>query len=175
MIALRVLSGIAGVSLVIATLMSAVRTVILPRGVPVRLSRRVFRFMRILFEFRVGKDASYLRRDRVFALYAPITLLMLLVTWLLLTFTGYTLVFVAVGTESISDAVTTSGSALLTLGLHHPESMGATLVSFTEAAVGFILLALLISYLPTLYRVSPGGRRPSWRSRPAPDRRRRRP
>jgi hypothetical protein len=152
-IALRVLAGIAGVSIVIATLMSAVRTVILPRGVPVRLSRRVFRFMRVLFEFRVGKDASYLRRDRVFALYAPITLLMLLVTWLLLSFAGYTLVFVAVGTDSITDAVTTSGSALLTLGLHHPESMGATLISFTEATVGFLLLALLISYLPTLYNV----------------------
>lgn len=153
MIALRVLAGLVGAFVVLATLMSAVRTVILPRGVPVRLSRRVFRVMRVLFEFRVGKDASYLRRDRVFALYAPLTLLMLLVTWMVVSFAGYTLVFVAVGTESLADAITTSGSALLTLGLHHPDSLEATIISFTEATLGFVLLALLISYLPTLYGV----------------------
>lgn len=153
MIALRVLAGIAGVSIILATLMSAVRTVILPRGVPVRLGRRVFRIMGALFEFRVGKDASYRRRDRIFALYAPVTLLVLLVTWLTLTFVGYTLVFVAIGIDPLRDAATVSGSALLTLGLVHPDAIGATLISFTAAAVGFILLALLISYLPTLYAV----------------------
>jgi hypothetical protein len=152
-IALRVLAGVSGGVVVIATLMSAVRTVILPRGVPVRLGRHVFRAMRKLFELRVGKDASYHRRDRVFALYAPVTLLVLLVTWLTLSLAGYLLVFVAIGTTSLADAATASGSALLTLGLHHPESIGATIVSFTEAAIGFILLALLISYLPTIYGV----------------------
>lgn len=153
MIALRILAGLAGVFIILATLMSAVRTVILPRGVPVRLGRRVFRTMRALFEFRVGRDASYLRRDRVFALYAPVTLLVLLVAWMTLEFVGYALVFVAVGIDSLRDAATASGSALLTLGLIHPASIAATLVSFTAAAVGFILLALLISYLPTLYGV----------------------
>ena len=153
LIALRVLATIAGVFIILATLMSAVRTVILPRGVPVRLGRRVFRGMRVLFDLRVGRDASYLRRDRIFALYAPVTLLVLLVAWLTLEFVGYTLVYVGVGITPFRDALTASGSALLTLGLVHPESIGATLVSFTEAAVGFILLALLISYLPTLYGV----------------------
>ena len=122
MIALRVAATIAGVAVILATLMSAVRTVILPRGVPVRLGRRVFRVMRVLFELRVGKDASYERRDRIFALYAPITLLMLLVTWLSLEFVGYTAVYFGIGIKPFRDAVTASGSALLTLGLVHPES-----------------------------------------------------
>jgi len=152
-IALRVLAGIAGFFIIVATLMSAVRTVILPRGVPVRLGRRVFRTMRVLFDLRVGKDASYLRRDRIFALYAPVSLLALLVVWLTFEFVAYTLVFYSVGIKPFREALTASGSALLTLGLVHPESLAGTLVSFTGAAVGFILLALLISYLPTLYGV----------------------
>jgi hypothetical protein len=152
-IALRVLAVLAGALIVLATLASAVRTVVLPRGVPVRLSRRVFRMMRWIFELRVGRDASYEHRDRIFALYAPVTLLMLMITWLALAFTGYTLVYLGIGIDPLRDAITVSGSALLTLGLIHPEDFGATLVSFTEAAVGFIVLALLIAYLPTLYGV----------------------
>jgi hypothetical protein len=153
MIVLRVLAAASGVFLILATLMSAVRTVILPRGVPVRLGRAVFRTMRLLFELRVGSDASYERRDRIFALYAPLTLLVLTVVWLTLVFIGYTLVYIGIGIDPPREAMTVSGSALLTLGLIHPEEFGATLVSFTEAAVGFLVLALLISYLPTLYGV----------------------
>ncbi len=153
MIALRVLAVLAGVFVILATLMSAVRTVMLPRGVPVRLGRRVFRTTRWLFDLRVGRDASYEHRDRIFALYAPVTLVVLIVTWLVLEFVGYTLVYLGIGIDPLREAMTVSGSALLTLGLIHPEELGATLVSFTEAAVGFIVLALLISYLPTLYGV----------------------
>src|SRR5918996_3335393 len=105
MIALRVLAVVAGVVVILSTLMSAVRTVIVPRGVPVRLGRRVFRLMRWLFELRVGRDASYARRDRIFALYAPITLMVLLITWLALEFIGYTLVYLGIGIDPIKEAV----------------------------------------------------------------------
>jgi hypothetical protein len=152
-IVLRVVAGLAGVTIILSTLMSAVRTVMLPRGVPVRLGRRVFLTMRWLFELRVGKDASYAHRDQVFALYAPLTLLVLIIAWLALEFAGYSLVYYAIGIEPFREAIVVSGSALLTLGLIHPEQFGATIVSFTEATVGFIVLALLISYLPTLYGV----------------------
>ena len=120
---------------------------------PVRLTRGVFRAMRWLFEVRVGRDASYIHRDRIFAVFGPITLLVLLVVWLTLCFAGYALVYIGLGAESLKEAVTESGSALLTLGIVHPGDTGATLVGFTEATVGFILLALLISYLPTIYGV----------------------
>ena len=153
MIALRALSVVAGVFIILATLMSAVRTVIVPRAVPVRLARRTFRAMRWIYELRVGRDASYVRRDRIFALYAPTTLLVLLLVWVTLEFVGYTFVYLGLNVTPLSHAVTVSGSALLTLGLVHPEALGPTIVSFTQAAVGLILLALLIAYLPTLYGV----------------------
>src|SRR5687767_12660782 len=120
--------------------MSAVRTVVVPRGVPVRLGRRVFRATRWLFELRVGRDASYARRDRIFALYAPITLMVLLITWLALEFVGYTLVYLGIGIDPIKEAVEVSGSSLFTLGFSHPETLGPEIVSFTQAAVGLILL-----------------------------------
>ena len=153
MIALRALAVIAGTFIVLATLMSAVRTVIVPRGVPVRLTRRVFRTMRWLFELRVGRGASYARRDRVFALYAPVTLLVLLFTWMSLVFIGYTLVFLGIGVDPIREAVEVSGSSLFTLGFSHPDALGPTIVAFTQAAVGLIMLTLLIAYLPMLYGV----------------------
>ena len=152
MIALRVLAVVAGVVVILATLMSAVRTVIVPRGVPVRLGRRVFRTMRWLFELRVGRDASYARRDRIFALYAPVTLLVLLVTWIVLEFLGYTLVYLGIGL-SVRDAFEVSGSSLFTLGFSRPDLVGPTIVAFTQAAIGLILLTLLIAYLPMLYGV----------------------
>src|SRR5437867_1701952 len=116
--------------------MSAVRTVIVPRGVPVRLGRRVFRTMRWFFELRVGRDASYARRDRIFALYAPVTLLVLLLTWIALEFIGYSLVFLGIGVDPIRRAVEVSGSSLFTLGFSHPDTLGATITAFTEATVG---------------------------------------
>jgi hypothetical protein len=152
-IALRVLAVVAGVAVILATLMSAVRTVIVPRGVPVRLTRRVFRAMRSLFELRVGRDASYARRDRVFALYAPFTLLVLLLSWLVLEFVGYTLVYLGIGLDGLTHALEVSGSSLFTLGFSHPPDVGAEAVAFTEAAVGLLPLTLLIAYLPMLYGV----------------------
>ncbi len=153
MIALRLLAVVAGVFIILATLMSAVRTVIVPRGVPVRLGRRVFRVMRWIFELRVGRDASYVRRDRIFALYAPVTLLVLLITWMVLEYLGYTLVYLGIGIEPVSEAFEVSGSSLFTLGFSHPDDLAPTLVAFTQAAVGLLLLTLLIAYLPMLYGV----------------------
>jgi hypothetical protein len=43
----------AGASIVVAVFLSAVSTVVVPRGVPVRLTRAVFLVMRRLFESRV--------------------------------------------------------------------------------------------------------------------------
>jgi len=93
---------IAGAVLVAATLMSEVRTVMLPRGVPVRVGRAVFRTTRRLFALRVGPRAPYERRDRIMALAAPVGLLALLLSWLLLFFGAYTLMFYALGVRPMS-------------------------------------------------------------------------
>ncbi|HYT78915.1 MAG TPA: hypothetical protein VEQ37_06615 [Actinomycetota bacterium] len=140
-----------GALMVIATFGSAVRTVILPRGIPAKLGRVVFISMRSLFRLRIGRNASYERRDRVMAAYAPTSLLMLLVVWISLVLVGYTGMFWGVGSRSVRQAFTLSGSAILTLGFERPPDIPATVLAFSEAALGLILLAMLITYLPSIY------------------------
>src|SRR5439155_19720204 len=141
----------AGALVVYATIGSAVRTVILPRGVPARLARLVFVPMRDLFRLRAGPSASYERRDRVMALYAPVSLLVLLATWVVLVGSGYTAMFWGLGGRSLRTAITISGSSIFTLGFSAPSDLPARGLAFSEAAIGLVLLAMLITYLPSIY------------------------
>src|SRR5207249_11991692 len=88
-IAVRVVVFLLGAAMVVATFGSAIRTVVLPRGVPATLGRVVFRGLRVVFELRARPSHSYSRRDRVMAMYAPVGLLALLATWMALTLAGY--------------------------------------------------------------------------------------
>lgn len=49
MVALKVLAFVFGMAVVVQTLLSAILTFVLPRGVPVRLTGAVFRILRIGF------------------------------------------------------------------------------------------------------------------------------
>ncbi len=155
MIALRVLAVIIGVLLIGLALASTLRSVVLPRGVPSKIARTVFLVMRWVFEVRMGRAASYERRDAVMALYGPIALLSLLVVWLAMIMLGYALVFLGTSWSIYAGhpflALEESGSSLFTLGFLAPPGVRSSLISFSEAAIGMSQLALLISYLPTLY------------------------
>jgi hypothetical protein len=148
----RVVVLLLGVFVVLATFGSAVRTVVIPRGVPARIGRFVFLNMRRVFRLRARPGRSYEDRDRVMALYAPVSLLVLLLVWETAVFFGYMLIFWALG-QSLADAFVLSGSSVLTLGFAAPPSLPNAGVAYTEAAVGLILLALLITYLPSIYGV----------------------
>jgi len=150
-IVLRVLAFPAGVALVVATLGSAIRTVILPRGVPAHLTRTVFISLRWVFELRTGRLASYERRDRILAYFGPFGMLALLATWLVLVFWGFALMFWGLNGGSLYDAMVLSGSSLLTLGFATHEGLTNVFLTLSEAALGLVLLALLITYLPTVY------------------------
>ena len=151
MLALRVAGVLLGTFVVAATVGSSIRTVILPRGVAARLSRVVFILGRAAFELRVGRSADYGRRDRILALYGPASLLLLLLTWIVLLFGAYTVIFWSITGSSLQAALALSGSSLFTLGFEAPRTLPATLLAFTEAALGLVELALLITYMPTLY------------------------
>ncbi len=141
----------AGLVVVVATVASALRSVVLPRAVPARLTRRVFRAVRGLFGVRIGRRANYERTDRILAMFGPTALVALLATWLVLVFAGYTAMFWAIHNHPLRDAITVSGSALFTLGFVKGRGLPGILLSFSEAAVGLTLLALLIAYLPAIY------------------------
>ena len=55
------------------------------------------------------------------------------------------------GHVGVSEALDYRGSSLFTLGFLRPETFWLLMVSFIEAAIGLFLLALLITYLPSIY------------------------
>jgi hypothetical protein len=151
-IIIRVLVFAAGAALIVLTVLSAVRTFVLPRAVASVMNRFLFRFVRhVFFLPRVKKANTYEQRDAIMAMYAPIALLSLPPMWLTLVALGYAAMFWALGGLSWREALTLSGSSLLTLGFAVPASLAGAVLAFSEAFVGLILVALLIAYLPTIY------------------------
>lgn len=158
MIVVRVIVGalaVAGVGVVLA---SVLRTVVLPRGVPARLARVAFLVVHALLRLRlrlIGRS-DYRTRDRVFALQAPLGLFAQLFAWALLIFLCFAALFWALiasrlsGT-SVARALELSGSSMLTLGFDTPHGLARQLAAFAAAGIGLTLLALVITYLPSLY------------------------
>ena len=71
-----------GVAVVFVVIDSAVRTLVLPRGSVVALTRVIWLITRRVFDLIAGRCKTYEGRDRVMALYAPLSLLLLPVAWL---------------------------------------------------------------------------------------------
>ncbi len=152
MVLLRIVVGLVGGAVVAATVLSAIRTVVLPRSSSVRLSRFVFLATRAVFDVRSRRARSYEQHDRIMAMYAPVSLLLLPLAWLALVMTGFALLFWAVGERPLSEALVVSGSSLLTLGFERPDQLAGILLSFIEAGLGVAVLALLlVTYLPSMY------------------------
>lgn len=150
-IIIRSLVFAAGLSIVLITLFSTIRTFVLPRNVPDRITRLVFLIIRGIFDLRLKNVQDYRTIDRVMAYYAPISLMSLLPVWYVLVWIGYTLMFWAASAGSWYTAFRQSGSSLLTLGFEAVDTPTLSSLAFSEAAIGLILVALLIAYLPTMY------------------------
>jgi hypothetical protein len=151
MVVLQVLAVVGGIAVVLLTVRSAVRTILVPRPLQALLSRAVFVLTRRLFRLRAGERHDYRHRDRVMAFYAPVALVTLLATWLALILLGFTAILWGLGVSPLREALVTSGSSLFTLGFERPGGLAAELAAICEAAIGLFLLALLITYLPSLY------------------------
>lgn len=151
MIVVRFAVFLIGLVVVVGALGSALRSFVLPRSAPDSLTRFVFLTIRRLFQFRLHWSRTYADRDRVMAFYAPISLLFLPPAWLFLVTLGYTCMYWALGIETWGRAFVLSGSSILTLGFATADTLPQTVLIFTEATVGLILVAMLIAYLPTMY------------------------
>lgn len=148
---LHILAFLGGLTLVVGTLRSAVRTFVVPRSINDRVTRTVFQVSRWLFGLRLRFARTYAARDGVMAFYAPVTLLCLPLVWVAVVAVGYTLMYWALGVASWQSGFTVSGSSLLTLGFATLNGFPTTLLTFSEATIGLLLVALLIAYLPTMY------------------------
>jgi hypothetical protein len=150
-LALRILAAVAGAAFVVAAIGSAVKTVVLPRASASRITRSVFLLLRWVFRFVAKPSMSFDRRDRILGAYAPLGLMGTLAAWLALVLAGFTLIYWATEHAGWLAAFELSGSSLFTLGFSRPEQLDGMMLVFLEAAIGLFLLALLITYLPSIY------------------------
>ncbi len=148
---LRIVVAVAGTVLIAWTVLSAVRTVILPRAAASSLSRIVFRLTRSLFRAISSIRTTFQWRDSVMAMFAPSGLFLLVASWLGLITAGFSGIFWAAEQQGWADAYHKSGSSLLTLGFAPIDGTWLQTVSFIEAALGLGFVALLITYLPSMY------------------------
>jgi hypothetical protein len=151
LVLVRVVVFVLGAYLVFRACLSALRTFVLPRSAPDRFNRTTFIVMRQLFEWRSRRLKTYLERDKVMELYAPVSLIALLIVWLFAINLGYIAMNWAVDAESWYIAFKISGSSLLTLGFALVDNFPTTVLAFSEATIGLIMIAILIAYLPTIY------------------------
>ena len=151
MIALQVVVFVAGLLLVVRALVSEIRTFVVPRGAYDSISSTEFRIIGSLFGRIARPSLGYERRDAILALFAPVGLVVLPAVLLALVLVGFAAMFWALAPGPVEAAARESGSALLTLGFAPIQGWPALVLSFAEAAIGLILVALLIAYLPTMY------------------------
>ncbi|MBC6610425.1 hypothetical protein H8B15_05805 [Hymenobacter sp. BT507] len=135
-----------------ATVLAAVRSFVLPRSEAVRINKWALTLVRYLFDTVAVLGKTYAQRDRVMALFAPVGLVMLPLICLALVAAGYTAIYWALGSGSLARCYKLSSSSLLTLGTDESRSLVVSAFSYSEAALGLLLITLLISYIPTMYQ-----------------------
>ncbi len=142
------LGVVAGMVLAGTVLFSALQTVVLPRGGFTGITRFVFAVADRVF---VSHGHRRPVPKRFSSLYAPVALVSLPFAWCMLVTFAFALIFWGLDEGSFYDAFVVSGSSLFTLGFAKPDGAGLTWLTFVEATIGLGLVALLISFLPTLY------------------------
>jgi len=151
MIWLRSLGLLVGVILTLGTLASVIQTVIVPRATSSRLSGVLAALVQGAISGLARTRRDYLRRDAILAQGAPVFLVVRLVVWIGLLVLGFTMLFWGSAQGDLAAALRLSASSILPLGLTHASSGLATAIAFLESASGVIVVALQISYLPSLY------------------------
>jgi hypothetical protein len=142
---------VVGVYLVLRASLSVVRTFVVPRATNDVIARVVFRSIRRVFDFLVARAGSYRQADALMSYFGPIALMALPIAWIVTDGAGFALIYWAVGIRPLDEAIAVSGSSLLTLGFARPDAPAGDWLVFSEAVIGLGTIALLISYLPTIY------------------------
>jgi len=149
--ALRVFVFLLGLLIVGSTIISAVETFVVPRGVNSWLSQMFYRMAFAYFRWRTKKVSSYEGRDAVLVYFAPVTLLGLVVFFLVTTAIGFSLMYWGIEPQAPLEEIRLSGSSLLTLGFATSDTPLMLALEFAEATIGLVLIAVIVAYLPTIY------------------------
>jgi len=159
----RLFIGLLSIAILCTILWDVFETIILPRRVT-----RAFRFARFFFRHSwrlyseiVRRISSVKKRESYLSFFGPLSLLVLFILWASTLILAFAMLQWAAGSavaapQSRSSFLTDlyfSGTTFFTLGLGDavPMSTAAKVFAVLEAGTGFGFLAIVISYLPTLY------------------------
>ena len=158
-----IIGAIAGMVIILAVLLDAFETIVLPRRVQ-RSFRLTAWFYRNTWRpwARFSKHiSSNSRREAYLGYFGPLSLIILLAFWAVGLIFGFALVqygigeHVRLGNEPITFGVLLyhSGETFFTLGYGDivPASSGARILAVSEAGMGFAFLGVVIGYLPVVY------------------------
>src|SRR5260370_8165338 len=106
MIVLQIIVFLLGLGIALTTLYSAIKQTVLPGRKKVRLSRAVFRNTFRIFQLVSTRIHSGEVRDAIMAFYAPLSVMLLPLTWIILLIIGFTTMFWAVGVSSLATPLT---------------------------------------------------------------------
>jgi len=160
---MHIVSLVAGIVVILAVLLDAFETVVLPRRV-----QRTFRLTGFFYRHtwrpwaRIARRIqSTARREAFLGYFGPLSLIPLLGFWALGLIFGFTLLqygageHVASGNQPITFGLLLyhSGETFFTLGYGDvtPSSNLSRFLSVLEAGLGFGFLGIVIGYLPTIY------------------------
>ena len=156
-------AAISGIVILLAVLLDAFETVVLPRRV-----RRQFRITSWFYRntwrpwARIASHIqSQTRRETMLGYFGPLSMIALLGLWACGLILAFALLQFAGGEHlSLADQPITfrlllyhSGETFFTLGYGDitPASTTARILSVSEAGMGFAFLGVVIGYLPTIY------------------------
>ena len=152
--------GGAGLLLIALVLWDIFQTVVLPRPSPtrVRLARNVVRLTWPLWRWRALRRVTSVDQEKILGSYAPATVLILLITWMVLLIFGFGLVLYPLrdGISPVPDfgsALYFAGTSALTIGFGDVTATHglARAVSVIAGGLGLGVVALGITYLFSLY------------------------
>jgi hypothetical protein len=161
---MRSLAVIFGILLIVLVAQDAFETIVLPRRVTrrIRLAQLFYRVNRFGWNSIGYLIRSSARQDSFRGYIGPLSLLALLLFWAVLFVLGFGLVLWGLAlplgasdkTISFLTYLYLSGTTFFTLGLGDvtPLSGVGRFLVVSEVALGFIFLALVISYVPVIYQ-----------------------
>src|SRR5215471_6694021 len=147
MIVIQIIVFVLGLGIALTTLYSALKQTVLPGRKKVRLSRAVFRNTFRLFRFVAVRLPSQQARDALLAFYAPLSVMLLPLTWVILLMIGFAAMFWGVRVPSVGTALLLSGAALTTEGFLAPKGGAQTTLYILAGIIGLGIVGLLITFL----------------------------
>ncbi|MGH3416077.1 MAG: hypothetical protein ACRDSS_06400 [Actinocrinis sp.] len=148
---MRIFELVLGAGLVLATWLSVVASLVMPRGLRSSYTRAVHAGVRWPFQFAADHCRAYETKDRVLAWVAPLSILITLVSWLCLFLVGFGLLLAGTSDLPFDAALREAGSSLFTLGFASSNRVRLTYIDFMASATGPVAIGLQIGYLPALY------------------------